>query len=83
MNKVTIRQYHDEIKTKNNALTDYLTRASLFVKKDLMEIILQKAFLTVQTEFYCLYYKVKIFLVKYSINACLHFTNNKLHKRIS
>ena len=36
MNKVIIRQYHEEIKAKNHALTDYLTQASLFVKKDLM-----------------------------------------------
>ena len=36
MNKVTIRQYHDKTKAKNDALTDYLTQASLFVKKDLM-----------------------------------------------
>ena len=36
MNKVTIREYHDETKAKNHALTDYLTQASLFVKKDLM-----------------------------------------------
>ena len=28
-------------------------------------------------EFHRLYYTVKIFLVKYSINAWLHFTNNK------
>ena len=36
--------------------------------------------LTFQTEFYRLGYIVKIFLVKYSINAWLHFTNNKLHR---
>ena len=47
-----------------------------------MEIILRKALLTFQTEFYHLYNLVKIFLVKYSINAWLHFTNNKLHRRI-
>ena len=36
MNKVPIRQYHDEEKAKNHALTDYLTQASLFIKKNLM-----------------------------------------------
>ena len=46
-----------------------------------MEIILRKALLPFQTEFYRLYNLVKI-LVKYSINAWLHFTNNKLHRRI-
>ena len=36
MNKATIRKYHDETKAKNHALSDYLTQASLFLKKALM-----------------------------------------------
>ena len=54
-------------KAKNHVLTDYLTQASLFVKKDLMKRILRKPLLTFQSEFYSLYYIVKIFLVKYSM----------------
>ena len=33
---VSIRKYHDKAKEKNNALVDYLTQASLFVKKKVM-----------------------------------------------
>ena len=36
MNQLTITYYHHEKKANNHALTDYLTQASLFVKKDLM-----------------------------------------------
>ena len=36
MNKLTIMQQHDETKAKNDALTDYLTQALLFVKKNLI-----------------------------------------------
>ena len=40
----------DETKAKNPALTDYLTQASLSVKKNLMmKIILRKALLTFKT----------------------------------
>ena len=59
MNKVTIRyetkaknqrQRRNKGKAKNHALSDYLTQASLFVKKNLMmKIILRKALLTFKT----------------------------------
>ena len=34
-------------------------------------------------DFYRLYYIVKMFLINYSINAWLYFTNNNLHRRTS
>ena len=72
-------------KNGNESFSNWLFNTGFFIKEgpDDVNNFTKRFAHILNYEFYRLYYIVKIVLVKYSINAWLHSTNNKLLRRIS